>query len=387
MSARAAMGKRILILGGGTGGLVTANKLRKAVSSEHEIILIDRNQNHVFYPSFLWMMSGQRKKEQIQKPLSILERKGIKFINDNVSGIELNNRTVLVSGAKLAFDYLIVALGANTFPETIPGFQEEALNLYDLSGVEKIRERIKSFNKGKAVVLVTSTPFKCPAAPYEAALILSEYFARAKRNVDTEIITPEPFPMPVAGEGAGTMVIAMLQSRGIRFTPQHQMTRIEPSKKEIVFNNGETSSYDLLIGIPPHGVPSFLKGSPLLGESGWIKANPKTLETDFTNIYAIGDVTSIPLAIKKPLPKAGVFAHFQADVVAHNIAAEINGNTSRKEFDGLGYCFIELGDGRAGYASGNFYANPKPALSIRKPRRLWHWGKILFEKWWFWKWF
>ncbi len=183
------------------------------------------------------------------------------------------------------------------------------------------------------------------------------------------------------------MVVSLLQRRKIDFIPDHQMERIDPSRREIRIQDGEPLSYDLLIGVPPHGLPAVLGGSPVVGKSGWVKVNPKTLETDIEGVYALGDATAIPLPVGKPLPKAGVFAHYQAEVVAHNIAAEIRGLSSRKEFDGRGYCFIELGDGRAGYARGRFYEGPEPAVTLKRPSRFRHWTKVLFERWWMRKWF
>lgn len=381
------MGKRIVVLGGGTGGLVVANRLCKTLTRDNDIILIDREKNHLFNPSLLWLMVGWREEEKIQKPLSLLQKKGIRFINALVQKIDFKNRIVFTSQGDVSFDYLVITLGASTFPEKIPSFLESAYNLYDLEGTKKIREKIANFDKGRLVILITSTPFKCPAAPYEAALILSAYFTKRRRDVEIEVFTPEPLPMPVAGPEIGNMVVSLLQSREIRFTPQYQVVKIDPAKKEAIFQDEKTFSYDLLIGIPPHGLPSVLKDSPILGENGWVKVNPRTLETVFENVYALGDVTAIPLPVGRLLPKAGVFAHFQAEVVAHNIAAKINGMSSKKEFDGRGYCFIELGDGRAGYASGNFYAEPRPVVDVKKPSVLWHWGKVLFEKWWLWRWF
>src|SRR3990167_3756073 len=381
------MGKRIVILGGGTGGLVVANRLRRSLTRDNEIILIDKEKNHLLNPSLLWLMVGWREEIQIQKPLSSLERKGIRFNNAPVLKLDFETKTVLTSQGDVSFDYLVISLGASTFQEKVPGFVEDAFDLYDLSGVKNIRKAIGNFEKGRIVILITSTPFKCPAAPYEAALILSEYFNRKRRDVDIEVVTPEPLPMPVAGPEVGNMVVSLLQRSGIRFTPQHQVLKIDPENKEISFQDEKKLSYDLLIGIPPHGLPPVLKDSPVLGESGWVKVNPKTLETDFRNIYAIGDVTSIPLPLGRPLPKAGVFAHFQAEVVSQHIEAKIKSSSSTKEFDGRGYCFIELGNGRAGYASGNFYADPKPMLKMKEPSALWHLAKVLFEKWWLWRWF
>lgn len=381
------MGKRVLILGGGMGGLVVANRLGKALPRNDDVVLVDREKNHLFNPSLLWLMVGQRSREQIQRPLSLLQRKGIRFLNAEVSKIDLEKRIVSTSGGDEPFDYLVIALGANTFPDRLGGFSEAAYNLYDLSGVEGIREAIGNFNNGRIVILVSSMPFKCPAAPYEAALLLAAYFTKKRRDIEVEVVTPEPLPMGVAGPEVGKMVVSMLQSRGIRFRPQHQAVRIDPEKKEIAFQNGKTLSYDLLVGIPPHGVPPVLEASPILGKSGWVKVNPTTLETGLENVYALGDVTAIPLAVGKPLPKAGVFAHAQADVVAHHIEAKIKGRPPAKEFDGRGACFIELGDGRAGYASGNFYAEPKPVVNLKGPSRLRHWQKVLLEKWWLRRWF
>ncbi len=381
------MENRIVILGGGTGGLVVANKLRKELNQDNKIILVDKEKSHLFNPSLLWLMVNWRKKEQIQKPLSLLKKKGIKFINDSVQKIDFEDKTVFTSADDISYDYLVIALGASTFPKKIQGFSNDSYNLYDLNGIEKIREEIKNFNKGRLVILVTSIPFKCPAAPYEAALLLSAYFSQRQNDVDIEVITPEPLPMGVAGPKVGNMVVSLLQSRDIRFSPEHQMTEIDSAKKEIIFKDGNKASYDLLICVPPHGIPPVLKDSPVLGESGWVKVNPKTLDTELENVYALGDVTNIPLSVGKPLPKAGVFAHYQAEIIAHNMVTKINGGSGTKEFDGKGYCFIELGDGKAGYASGNFYMEPTPVVNMKKPSIFWHWGKVLFEKWWLWKWF
>jgi len=380
------LGKRIVILGGGVGGLVVAHRLRKAPSKDNDIVLVDKEKNHLYQASLLWVMSGHRKKEYIQKPLSLLKKKNIKFLNASVQKIDFENKTVSTSNGDVNFDYLVIALGAGTFPDRIPGFSEGAYNLYDLSGAENLRESVKGLNKGRLVVLITSKPFKCPAAPYEAALLLSAYLTKERRKVEIEVVTPEQLPMGLAGSHVGNMVVHVLKSKGIRFTPEHQTSIIDPAKKEISFQQGDAISYDFLVGIPPHGVPSVLNGSPVLGESGWVKVNPGTLETGIEDVYALGDVTSIPLAVGKPLPKAGVFAHYQADVVAHNIAAKINGR-AKKEFDGRGSCFLEIGNGKAGYASGNFYTKPKPVVKLRKPSRFWHWGKVVFEKWWLWRWF
>lgn len=381
------MGQRIVVLGGGIGGLVTASQLRKALPSEHEIVLVDRSQDHLFYPSLLWILLGWRTGKGIRKPLALLEKKGIRFLNATVESIDFEQRKAATSTVELNYDYLVIALGAGTSPEKLPGFSEDAHDLYSVSGVEEMRKQAGRMEKGRLVVLVSSIPFRCPAAPYEAALLLSVLASKNRSSVKVEVVTPEPLPMGVAGPELGKMVVSMLESKGIGFNPGQQATRIDAEKKEILFADHPPLSYYLLGGIPPHELPEVLRDTPVVGESGWVKVDPATMETEIEGVYALGDVTGIPLPVGKPLPKAGVFAHHQADVVSHRIAAGIKGQTPRMEFDGGGSCFIELGDGRAGYASGNFYANPKPVVNMNRPSYFWHWGKVLQEKWWLWHWF
>ncbi len=235
------MGKKVVILGGGAGGLVVANQLRKQLARDNEIVLVDKEKNHLFYPSLLWLMVGWRKIEQIQKPLSLLQRKGIKFINASAQKIDFEKRVVSTSEKDIPFDYLVIALGAATFPEKILGFLEGAYNLYDLSGAEKIRNALENFDKGRVVILITSMPFKCPAAPYEAALLLSAYFITKQMGVEIEVITPETLPMGVAGPEVGNMVVSLLKARGIHFMPERQVVNIVHGKKEIAFKRGKSS--------------------------------------------------------------------------------------------------------------------------------------------------
>ena len=155
----------------------------------------------------------------------------------------------------------------------------------------------------------------------------------------------------------------------------------------MTFENGLTASFDLLIAIPPHQVPQVVTSAKLTNDSGWIPVDERTLRTPQSNVFAIGDVTTIPLASGFTLPKAGVFALNQAEVVAHNIAAEINGRVVHREFSGDGYCFLETGNGRAGYISGNFFAKPSPLASFYEPSVKYHWAKVVFEKYWLWRWF
>src|SRR3989344_5143331 len=163
--------KQILILGGGIGGLVAANKLRKKLGKEHKIILIDKNDKHIYAPSFLWVMQGKRNAEKIQKPL---KRKGIDFVNEKVVKIEPEKNIVKTNKNDFNYDYLIIALGAELVPENIKGLSQAGYNLYQIEEVERLREDLKEFKGGKVAVVISSLPFKCPAAPYEAVFLLDE---------------------------------------------------------------------------------------------------------------------------------------------------------------------------------------------------------------------
>lgn len=373
----------ILVLGGGTGGIVTANRLRRRLPARHRVVLVDRNADHLFQPSLLWLLDGSRRPEQITRPLHKMLRKGIEVVVDEIQTIDPANRTVQVDGESLAGDWVVVSLGAELAPETIPGMAEAGFNLYSAKGAKGSRGALETFRSGRIVVLTAAPAYKCPAAPYEASMLLASELKR-HRSADIEIAlyTAEPRPMGVAGAHVSEAVEQMVKSHGIERFPGHQISEVNPQTTTLIFSNGVTSSYDLLAYVPPHRPPSVVRDSALAGDGGWIDVDRHTLATDFERIYAIGDVTRIPLQVSKPLPMAGTFAHTQAEVVADNIASAILDKNTASRFDGHGSCFVEVGDGRAGFGAGNFFAEPTPRIKLRNPSRRWHWGKVVLEKTW-----
>ena len=381
---------KVLILGGGVGGLVASNVLSKKLGKRHEVVLVEKKTKYEFTPSYLWLMMGWREPHQITRNLSLLTKKGITYVNGEVLKIDPSNRLVKTSTKDLTYDYLIVALGAELVPEAIPGFSENAHHNYTLEAAMRLREDLRTFSGGTIAIGVSSIPFKCPAAPYEAALLLDYYFRkkRIRDKIDFQFFTPEPLPMPVAGPVIGNKIKKMLEARGIDFHPNLKLVSADSRRREISFEKGENIKFDLLVAVPPHKSPNAAQEADLTNGVGWIAVDKKTLRTRYDDLYAIGDVTAIKLFDGMMLPKAGVFAHAQAEVVAHNIAVDIEGGGKRREFDGKGYCFIETGSGKAGLASGEFYAQPR-VVNIKRPEvnRIWHWGKVLFEKYWFWRWF
>lgn len=382
-------GKTVLILGGGVGGVVAANRLRQRLPCDHRVLLVDRERDHVFQPSLLWLAVGDRAPERIQRPLERLRRKGIEVITGEIAALDPAARTIRVDGREVVGDAIIVALGADLAPDAIPGLAAAGHNLYTLQGAIALRDALADLHGGRVVVLTGAPAYKCPAAPYEAAMLVEAAMRRrGKRNdFQLDLYAAEPGPMGVAGPLVSAAVRDVVESKGIRYHPSHQVTAVDPAARRLTFANGATAAFDLLAYVPPHRAPAVVRAANLIDESGWIPVNRETFETPFPGVYAIGDVTTVPLTMGKPLPKAGVFAHGEAEVVAANIVWQWTGRGARRTFRGEGQCFLETGDGRAGLGAGNFYGEPAPVVTLHRPSWWWHWGKVLFERRWLRQWF
>jgi sulfide:quinone oxidoreductase len=370
---------RVVIVGGGVGGLACAQRLTKR-KADLEITLVDSRLRHDFAPSFLWVITGAREPERISRPLRPLARAGVQLREAEVTGVDLDAGALATSAGEVEFDELVLAPGARLVPESVPGLTEAAHGYYVREDAEHLRDALADFAGGRVLIVVAAMPFKCPAAPYEAAFLIEDRVRRRAVGAQVDIATAEPQPLPVAGREIGAQVAAMLAQRGIGFAPQRQLQSVDASEREAQFADG-AEAFDLLVAVPPHGAPQFVADSPLAGPQGWVPVDAASLRAR-EHVHAIGDVTAIKLPNGMMLPKAGVFAHAQAEVVADNLAAAAGGRSERASFDGHGACFLETGAGRAGFASGDFYAAPNPAVRMRKPARHWHWGKVLYERRW-----
>ena len=377
-------GRTVLVLGGGVGGLVTANESRRRLDRADRVIVIEQAREHLFQPSLLWLMVGRRRRERIGRPLADILEPGVERVEAEITRIDPGAKTVETAGGSLTGDAIVVALGAQPDADAVPGFREAAFDIFSPDGAEATAKALRESRGGRVVVAVGGLPYKCPAAPYEAALLIDDEFRRrGLRDVCTvEVYSPEPAPMPVAGPIMGRAVTALLEQKGIGFHPGSFVERFEPTEKAIVFVDGARTPYDILAGIAPHRAPAVVASSGLANERGWIPVDPRTLETAHPGVFAIGDVTTITLANGKPLPRAGVFAHGQGLTVARTIAARFAGTPPPKPFAGLGFCWVESGQGRAAFAAGDFYAEPDPTIELRSPSRLLHLGKVAFERSW-----
>jgi sulfide:quinone oxidoreductase len=376
--------RTVLVLGGGVGGLVTANELRRRLDPSDRVVLVERERRHLFQPSLLWLMVGRRRRDQIERPLRELLAPRVELVEAEVDSIDPAARRVETTAGVFVGDALVVALGAEPDRDVVPAYREAALDFFSPEGAAACARALDSFEGGRVVVTVAALPYKCPAAPYEAALLLDDELRRrgVRGRSEIDVYSPEPAPMPVAGPAMGAAVAGLLGAKGIRFHPGSRVERFEPEGREIVLADGSRVGYDLLAGIPPHRAPAVVRESPLAGDTGWVPVDRATLETRHERVHAIGDVTTITLANGKPLPRAGVFAHRQGLVVAHRIAATLAGHEARDAFDGVGYCWVESGADRAAFATGEFFAEPDPTLALRAPGRFWHAGKVLFERSW-----
>lgn len=376
--------RTILILGGGIGGVATARELRKRLPREHRVVLIDRERDHLFAPSLLWLMVGQRTPDAIRRPLARLERRGIEVRIGDVQRVDPEQRRVTVSGDVLAWDYLVISLGAELHPQAVPGLADAGHNFYSLTGAQAFWSALQHVRSGRIVVLTATPAYKCPAAPYEGAMLIDGWYRRQglRDAVHIDLFAAEPAPMGVAGPDVSNAVRQLLAAKGIRYHPDHQVTVVDAAQKRLTFANGVQAAFDLLAYVPPHRPPEVIRASGMVSDTGWMSVDRHTLQTRWPHVYAIGDVVAIPLTLGKPLPKAGVFAHREAEVVARNVASAITGTGAPAQFDGHGECFIETGDGKAGFGGGDFYGEPRPVVTLRRPSWRWHLGKVWFEKSW-----
>jgi len=382
-------GRTILVLGGGIGGLVASNSLKERLGKQAKVTLIERKKNFQFPPSYPWLMLGMRKPEQTERSLSVLKRKGIDVVNDEVLSINAGNRLVKTEKDEFSYDYLVIALGAEYAPDLVPGLKEYAHHIYDLESALRFKKAIEGFSGGTVAVGVSRTPFKCPAAPYETALLLDYYFKKKGLGdkIRIRFFTPEGLPLPAAGPEIGNGTLELMKSRGIDSRFKIKLTEVKPG--EAIFEDGSTTPFDLLFAVPPHKCPQPVVDAGLTDQTGWIPVEPTTMQTKHENVYAVGDVTSVstPSGFVPYLPKAGVFAHGQAEVVAHDLAVEIKGRGTKKAWDGSGACFLMTGGAQAAFVKGTWFAKPHPDIKFHSPSRIWYMQRVLFEKYWMHHWF
>ncbi|MDE1812130.1 MAG: FAD-dependent oxidoreductase [Thaumarchaeota archaeon] len=353
----------IVILGGGFGGLAAANELRDNLTQDTRITIIDKKDWFMMDLVKLWIINGTREFESSKRSLENVTKKGIEFVNEDILKIDPVNKSVRTKYRQFHYDYLIIALGVELAPEQIPGLKENGFVLYDINDVPKIRDTIRQVKSGKIAMAITGLPYKCPPAPFEAALLIRSVLEEtgASDSVQMDFYSPTPITLPAGGPQVSEEIFQILKSKKIEFHGNHKTIAVEPNK--IKFENGETS-FDILISVPPHKAPSVVVDAGFAENGKFVSVN-KTCETKYENVYAIGDVNQIMVTDKIAVPKAGIFAEAEGITVARNIIAQIKNEFEKAVFDGKGGCFLETDKGTAGYIQVDMFATPDPLTQLK----------------------
>jgi sulfide:quinone oxidoreductase len=355
--------KQVVILGAGFAGLELATRLSELLAGEVRTTLIDQNDSFTFGFSKLDVLFGRKTKEDVLLHYSDVSKEGVEFHQERVTEIDPETRRVTTDDSVYDADILVVALGADYDFAATPGFAEGGVEYYSVAGAERMRKTLADFHSGTILIGILGHPFKCPPAPFEAALLLHDHFLdRGVRDaVEIRTVGPMAAPVPITKE-LSQSILDLLNERGIEYVPNQQVVEIEADNKAARFAGGGSIAYDLFVGIPVHRAPDVVAQSAL-AVNGWVPVERHNLATRFPNVYAVGDITALPMA------KAGVFAEAAARVVADDIAARLRGDVLHRSYEGAGTCYIELGGGMVGMVEANFFGGPTPTARLVGPSR------------------
>ena len=348
------MKTRVVVLGAGFGGLELTAMLSEAIGDRLDLTLIDKGESFVFGYSKLDIMFGRELPEAVRVPYRQMVKPGVRFRQESITGIDPGARRVTTDRGTYDADVLVVALGADYDVAATPGLAEGGHEFYSVAGATRLRDILPTFSKGRAIVGVTSAPFKCPPAPSETALLLHDYLTTRGVRAACEISLVMPFPVPVPpSPDTSRALLAAFAERGITFIGKKLVRALDPARRVAILDDQSEMPYDLFLGIPKHRVPDVVVASGMT-EKGWVPVNPKTLATKFPGVYAVGDVTSVGT------PKAGVFAEGAARVVAQSLIADIKGGDRPSAYAGAGSCYVEFGANRVGRVDVDFFSGPAP---------------------------
>jgi len=352
---------RVVVLGAGFAGLELSTTLSEALSDSLDLTLIDKSDSFFFGFSKLDVMFGRKTPDAVRFAYSSIDKPGVRFRQETITDIDPERRVVTTDRGTYDGDVLVVALGADYDFEATPGLREGGNEFYSFAGAERLREVLPTFGKGRAIVGVTSTPFKCPPAPSEAVLLLHDYLSARGVRAACEISLVMPFGTPIPpSPAASRALLSVFAERGITFVPNRFVRALDPRRRVVILDDASEIHYDLFLGIPKHRVPDVVAASGMT-EEGWIPVDSKTLKTRFPGVYAVGDVASVGT------PLAGVFSEGAAKVVAAELIANVKGGEQPLPYSGRGSCYAEFGQGKVGRIDVDFLSGPEPTGSFEGP--------------------
>jgi sulfide:quinone oxidoreductase len=373
--------QRILILGGGVGGTLTANllirKLRRQVKAgDVTITVVDATGQHTYQPGFMYIAMGGERAADLQRPERGLLDPRVSLVVGDVVKIDEPAQTVhLAGGERIGYDQLVLATGSRIVPEAIDHFDTEAQHFYTAEAALNLRQALDAFSGGRIVIGIAGMPYKCPPAPLEVAFLIEAELRQRGLRETSELHFCSPIGRAFTIESVSEMATPILADKGIELHTFFNVEAIDADRHVVQSLEGEELPYDLLILVPPHKGQQFLIDSGLApAPGGWLPTDRATLQVGGRpNVFALGDATDLPLS------KAGSTAHFEAPVVTERIVAAVEGrHVDPRHGDYLGkvMCFFEVGDGKGTLLQFDYEHPPRPP----KPNQLWHLGKIVFNK-------
>jgi sulfide:quinone oxidoreductase len=352
---------RVVVLGAGFGGLELTTKLSDDLGDDADVVLIDKEDGFIFGFSKLDVMFGRTAADSVFHRYADLTKPGVRFVKAEITAIDPEAKRVETTEGTFEADILVVALGADVHPEATPGLLEGGHEFYTPESAFALRDVLANFQGGRVIVGVTSTPFKCPPAPSETALLMHDYLTtRGLRDTsEISLVMPLPKPIPPSPAASEALLVAF-EERGIGWYPNRLVRSLDPTRKVAVFADDTEMAYDLFLGVPTHRAPAVVEASGMTVD-GWIPVDPRTLETSYPGVYAVGDVTSVGT------PKAGVFSERQAAVVADRIVATARAEGGGTEYDGMGMCYLEFGNDEVARVVVTFAAGQPPTGTYEAP--------------------
>jgi sulfide:quinone oxidoreductase len=360
------MKKRVLVLGAGFGGLELSAMLSEAFGDGIEVTLIDKGDAFYFGFSKLDVMFGRTTHDAVLLPYAKILKPGVRFLQETIASVDPVAKRVTTNRGTHEADFLVVALGADYDFAATPGMAD-ATEFYTLAGATRLGEMLKMFTKGRVLIAVGGAPFKCPPAPSEAALMMHDYLTtRGIRNAcQITLILPLETPVPPSPETSRALLAAFAE-RNITFVADHEMRSVDTQRRMVTLDDGREFFYELFLGVPAIRAPKILEASGMT-EDGYVPVKPKTLETRFPDVYAVGDCA------RQGTPKAGVFAEGAARAVATALIARLRNQEVPVTHKGTGSCYIEFGAGRIGRVDVDFFSNPdgptgtyyEPSVALR----------------------